>query len=244
MRSILLFLLLSFNLQTLAQEVIGHYRDEITDIRLNRDSTFRVDAIDPVYPYTYKRFSSDGRWAVSGRFIILNPDQAKRRPAVSLVEAVVPGDSIHIRINYESQVYDHEQILAIDHQVPEMMTVYLNKRRNYRHLVKAPIRRVCGFSPGIKHQYVLDSTQTLSMKKTVVKTIGFRTYGFDREVTFIPTDPQANFFEIRVVQPVDADRVPRSRQILIKGNKLFYYDFKGELLTSGWLANPLVRVKE
>src|SRR4051812_23301368 len=42
----------------------GYYSDGITHLHLRPDSSFYLIAPDPVFPYTYHTYSTEGRWIV------------------------------------------------------------------------------------------------------------------------------------------------------------------------------------
>jgi len=60
--------------------------------------------------------------------------------------------------------------------------------------------------------------------------------GFEKPVEMPVSNPSANYFEITVVQPVDRERTPRSKKVVVKGKHAFYYERNGKVDTSGLLT--------
>jgi len=232
----LLLLLISITTycQPATNNIIGRYSDGITNLTINADSTFDLNTPDYVYPYTYNSYQSRGTWTSSGNVITLNPGKEKRYPGVSLTEKEIEGnDSIQIKINYLTEVYDNEIMVSKKPASVELMTLHINNQ--YRNLVHSPIHRICAFAPRVKKQMVLDSSNTVKFPKQKVVQLGIFTYGFDKKVELHPSNPNTNYFTITIVQPLDQDRRPRSKKVIIKGKYAWYYELNGKVRTSGLL---------
>jgi hypothetical protein len=216
------------------QRIIGRYSDDVTQLELRADSSFVLKTPDYVFPYTYQSYQSEGRWTIADNVVVLNPDKKPRYPQMSMSERAIDGqDSIEIRINYKTEVYENEVSVGKEPRDFNMMTISVNKSKNYRNLVREPVYRVCLFSPQTKKQYIVDSSNIVRFPKQRVEQIGIYTYGFGKRVKLIPKDPDANYFEIEIIQPVDRDRTPRSKKLIIKGNNAYYYEHDGKVSTSG-----------
>jgi len=61
------------------------------------------------------------------------------------------------------------------------------------------------------------------------------TYGFDRAFELDISDPKSNFIEIDIIQPIDVERSPRNKKVIIKGNTAYFYERNGKVDTS-WSA--------
>lgn len=105
--------------------------------------------------------------------------------------------------------------------------------------VFTPKNRHCTFTPEVKRQHILDSSNTVRFLLKKIEKIGVYTYGFDTKKELIPQDPHSNYFEITILQPVDIERTPRSKKVIIKGKHAFFYEIHGKVLTSGLLLDPL-----
>ena len=246
MRLLVIFIFLLANVagycQNRIEKIIGRYSDDITELELRPDSTYVLKTPDYVFPYTYRSYQNQGSWILAGDAVILNPDKKPRLPVVSLTERVISGrDSIEIKIMYETEVYQNEVLIGQEPTDFKLMTLYLNKPKNYHHLVHDTVRRICAFSPRVKKQYVVDSSNTVKLAKQKVEKIGVYTYGFLKTIELIPTNPNSNYYEIKIVQPIDKERTPRSKKVIIKGDKAFFYEYHGHVPTSGSLLNSLKR---
>ncbi|MBS1566180.1 MAG: hypothetical protein JST39_17485, partial [Bacteroidetes bacterium] len=190
---------------------------------------------------TYKRYVNSGRWTLSDGKVILNPGKKQRLPVVSLTEKKTSdtGD-ITVRVHYYVQRYDDDSLRAPVPADFHLMTVYTNKRRHYRHLVHQHIYRICAFSPPVKRQIVLDSTDTYTLKREAVHCIGILTYGFDKRVELTPSDPHSDYFKITIVQPVHDNRAPQSKAVIVRRNKAFFHG-SNEKPDTGFLSYPLKR---
>jgi hypothetical protein len=70
-----------------------------------------------------------------------------------------------------------------------------------------------------------------------VEKIGVYTYGFDKRKELVPQNKMSNYFEITIVQPIDKERTPRNKKIIIKKNRAFFYEKNGEAVTTGLLTS-------
>jgi hypothetical protein len=195
---------------------------------------------DYVFPYTFSNYKNYGKWTFLEKEIILNPDKSPRTPILSLTEKIIKGaDSVEIKINYQTELYENEIFQRKEQADFELMTLYLNKSKNYIHLVHSPKIRVCAFAPKVKKQYVLDSTSTVKLPLQKIDKIGIFTYGFDTTKELIPKNENSNYFEITIIQPIDKERTPRNKKVIVKGKNAIFYESNGKILTSGLLLNLL-----
>ncbi len=228
--------------QTETLKAIGTYADGITKLELRSDSTFVLNTPDYVFPYTFDNYKTYGKWTFLDKEIILNPNKSPRTPTLSLTEKTISNaDSVEIKVNYQTELYENEILNKKEQADFELMTLYLNKSKNYIHLVHSHKIRVCAFAPKVKKQYVLDSSSTIKLPLQKVKKIGIYTYGFDTTRELIPKNENSNYFEITIIQPIDKERTPRNKKVIVKGKNAFFYESNGKVLTSGLLLNPLKR---
>lgn len=244
MKSILTFIFslitITIYCQTDTSKIAGKYSSGMTKLELKADGTFGLSTPDYIFPYNYKNYETSGNWISSGQEIILNPDKAPRAPILTLTEKKIDNaDSIEIKINYQIQEYENEAAVRTEGFKFDLMTLYINKNRNYIHLVHSPKIRYCAFAPKVKRQHILNSSKAVRLPLQKIEKLGVYTYGFDTKKELIPQDKHSNYFEITILQPVDKERTPRSKKVIIRGKNAFFYEKDGKVLTSGLLLNPL-----
>lgn len=245
MKFLFTFILLSISMAVLCQSqkksITGKYTDETTTLELKADSSFILTTPDFVFPSSTATFTTTGKWKDSARLVILNPGKEKRIPEIKLTERSIAGtDSIHIKINSFTQTF-HDELLSNTTAYPfEILMLYVNSHKNYRNLVHKPIRRVCSFAPRIKHQQIIDSSNSIQLPGQQIKQLGIYIYGMDKPVFLQPQNKASNYFEIRIILPLDADRMPRSKKVMIKRKKAFFYEYRGKLRR---ILNPLRKIK-
>ncbi len=233
--------------QTANVDVAGTYADgfgdfSTTTLTLRENGTFFLQTVDPVFSNTHQPYQNEGNWVKADNGIVLNPEKAERIPEIRLTERKIEGqDSITIKINYTVREYENEQQVAEKPYVFDLFTVYVNKKRHYHHLVRQPERRICVFAPKVRHQVLVDSTNMFKIAATPMQKIGVFTYGFDEPVELAVSDSGANYFEIKLMQPIDRERMPRSKKVVVKGNQAFFYERKGKIDPS---LLPLIRKKD
>ena len=230
--------------QTRTSNIVGKYASLglITALELNADSTFSLSTPDCIFTYTYQTYRTKGTWTASGDTVRLNPEKKKRMPRLHLTERTIEGsDSVAIKINYSVETYRNDSLAGEQAADFRMMTVSLNSRHNYRNIVRHPVRRICAFAPRVRRQVIVDSSNIVRFPKGKVHWIAINTYGFDGAIQLPVANPASNYLEVNIVQPVDEERTPRNKMVIIKGNKAYYYEFKGKVPTSGWFLEPLER---
>ena len=243
MKKLVALLLTLFQLTAHGQtNLIGKYSDGLTQLTINADSTFHLSTPDPVFPNTYTIYQNTGHWASSGNKLILNPGKEKKATTVSVSEKVIENaDSIQVKINYTIAEYENGVFIKKIPSTFELMTIYINRSKNYNNIVHHPIRSTCAFAPRVKKQIVADAENSFKLPKQKVEWIGIYSYGFDKEIQLTPADPNANYFEISIIQPIDKNRMPSNKQVIIKGNNAYFYEYKGKIPTSG-ILNRLKRL--
>lgn len=230
--------------QTGTSKIAGIYSDDITKLELKTDGTFNLSTPDYVFPYTFKNYQTSGIWVFADKGIILNPDKHPRIPTLTLKETSIDNaDSIEIKINYQVEQYENEISVAKEWFEFDVMTLYLNKEKNYIHLVHSPKKSVCSFAPKVKKQYILDSTNTIKLPLQKIEKIGIYTYGFDTKKELLPQHPNSNYFEITIYQPIDKERTPRNKKVIIKGKNAFFYEQDGKISTSVLSLSPLRKME-
>ncbi len=241
--SALLYFSLMFSLfaQKTSKPFYGTYADYSTRLTLKPDSTFELIETDPIFPYTFESYTNRGYWKVNGDTVILNSHLEKRLPIVTVQEKSVQkdNDSISVRINYYLETYEKNKLVSTSPFKFELLSVYFNKRKNYRNIVHSPHYRHCMFSPRIRKQTVIDSTKTFNFPRQKVSTLGVYSYGFEKDIEIEVNDPQANHYEITVIQPVDKERMPRSKKVIIKRRQAYYYEWKGKISSGIFSLSPL-----
>ncbi|MEO8961317.1 MAG: hypothetical protein ABI325_05510 [Ginsengibacter sp.] len=128
-----------------------------------------------------------GKWTFFDKEIILNPNKSPRTPTLFLTEKIINNtDFVEIKISYQTELYENKILTKKEKVDFHLMTLYLNKSKNYIHLVHSPTIIACAFAPKIKKQYVLDSSNTVKLPLQKVNKIGIYTYGFDTTLELIP----------------------------------------------------------
>ncbi|MGV6945893.1 hypothetical protein [Sphingobacterium kyonggiense] len=244
--SALLYFSLMFSVfaQKSSKPIYGTYGDYSTRLTLKPDSTFELIETDPIFPYTFETFANRGAWKLHGDTLILNPHLEKRSPRISVLEKSVQknNDSISVMISYYLETYEKNKMTGIAPFNFELLSIYINKRKNYRNIVHSPHNRHCMFSPRIRKQIVIDSTKIFSFPRQEVSTLGIYSYGFEKAIEIEVNNPQANHYEITVIQPVDKERMPRSKKVIIKRRQAYYYE-RNEKISSGIFSlSPLKRL--
>ena len=244
-----LFLLLPFaplavKAQSEKQVLTGTYADFATELTLNADSSFILKTIDPVYPFLGTRYENKGTWTSAGREVILNPGKEKRVPVLTLKEHRIEGaDSVQIQVRYYQALYKNEQLQELKEADFDQLTVFLNNRKHYRTLRHMPSFRGCMFAPKVRFQEVVGTTNTFYIAAQPLRTLGIFTYGFAKEVMLPVQSNVSNFFEITVVQPLGAERMPRRKHVIVKRGVAYFYERQGEINTSEWRGGGLQKVR-
>lgn len=232
---VLLFSHFIVSAQNKPGNLTGTYSDFITQLTLNPDSTFSLTTPDYVYPYTHQSYKTQGRWISDNNRVILNPDKEKRTPTVSVTEQFVPcADSLTFVINYQVEVYQNEVLTKQEARDFQVVTLYINRPKNYRHIVHSSMQTRCAFAPRIKKQYIAGASNIVKLPLQKVEKIGVNTYGFGNSIEVVPKSIRSNYFELTIVQPIDIERTPRSKEVIVKGKRAFFYETKGRVSTSGF----------
>lgn len=251
-RAFLLIIFISLSRMALGQDsgkksVTGLYADGLggiaqTELELREDHTFKLINYDPVFSYTYQTYTTKGEWEINGNEITLNPDKLPRKKEIDLRQNYVDteSDSLLITLNYFIDLFENEEQVSRERFDFDMFTLYINKERHYYHIVQSPKIRTCGFAPKIRHQVVIDSLHQFRLAKTKVERIGLYSYGFDEIIWLEVEDEAANHFDLTVYQPVDKERTPRNKKVILKKGRAYFYERNGKVDTS-WLANALIK---
>lgn len=235
--------------QTVDSKFVGNYKDKLsaastlftTELELCENGTFKLTTPDPVFTNTRRTFESTGCWISRDDTVFLNSDRKPRSKTIRFSERNTGiNDSVTIRINYFVEYFDDEQFLSRERFDFDMLTLCFNKKSTYYHLVRQPKTRSCLFSPKVKNQIVIDSTNTIRVPAKELKKIGVFTYGFDAVEWFEMADKDTDFIEISIVQPVDKNRRPANRPVIIKGNRAYFYMRNGKI--DKW-QTPLTKQK-
>lgn len=168
------------------EKAVGTYTQTIGDLdlfvlELNEDSTFYYWAPDHFFPETMNYYENHGSWTFENETVILNPHLDILQNTVRIEdEHATEEDSIVISINHvvqlmEDGVYVGDSLLMFD-----VLTVFINKKRKFHTLVRHQKIGGCMFVPKYRNQYVIDSTNTITLPVTEIDSIGISTYGFDQ----------------------------------------------------------------
>lgn len=242
---ILIIFVLSFDVQAQndISKYIGIYGDWmpngngkalITELELKPDGTFKLRTVDYIYPQTFKDYTNEGNWILKNKEIILNPNFKKRKPIVKITEKQIGlKDSIKIKVNYFVKLYENQKLIKKEKTEFELLTLYFNKKRKYKHLTRKRIKeRSCAWSPRIRNRINLDSTNIFKIAKKEIKKIGVYTYGFTNFIELKTKNIKSDYFEIDIVIPIDKERMPRSKKVIIKGKRAYFYETKGKVKKS------------
>ena len=67
--------------------------------------------------------------------------------------------------------------------------------------------------------------------------MGVFTYGFKKPIETELKNEQTDHLEIDIVVPVDNERMPRSKKVIIKGKRAYFYERNGKV--DRFLVEPL-----
>ncbi len=232
--------LLTLNVQAQngVSEYVGKYGDWmpngkalITELELKADRTFKLRTTDNVYPQTFKDYTNEGQWVLKDGEVILNPHLKRRKPTVKMTEKQIGlKDSIEIKVNHYIEFYENENLIEKQKSEFELLTLYFNKRRKYKHLTRDWLKEgSCAWAPRIRNRVNLDSTNTFRITKKDIKKIGIYTYGFVNFIELKTENKNSDYYEIDVVVPIDKERMPRNKKVIIKGNRAYFYEIKGKV---------------
>lgn len=206
----------------------------ITELELKADGTFKLRTTDYVYPQTFKDYANEGKWVLKDGDVILNPDLQRRNPIVNIAEKQIGlKDSIEIKVNHYIELYENQNLIKKQKTEFELLTLYFNKRRKYKHLTRKWLKEgSCAWAPRIRNRVNLDSTNTFRIAKRDIEKIGIYTYGFTDFIELKTQNKNSNYYEIDVVIPIDKERMPRNKKVIIKGNRAYFYEIKGKVKKS------------
>ncbi len=231
------------------QQLAGVYADGLggyttTRLELRENGTFSLEQADPVFTNEFRSFTSTGVWSATGDTVWLNPEKAPLRPQVRLTpveKAAAPRDSLTLHLHSTVQWYAGDTLARTTDHPLEQVTIYLDKPRKGLNLVRDTIVRHCAFARRVKRQLLprADGTFRLPASERPAR-IGVLTYGFN-EIAWLPL-PAGTTFELDITLPVDEDRTPRRKPVIIRKKKAYFYEAGGKVRTGGWLT-PLLKVK-
>ncbi len=246
----LIIFLISINVQaqTERSDVVGTYGDMIlangefggTRLELKADGTFNLRATDYVYPQTFNDYTNEGNWVLKEGEVFLNPALQRREPIVTINEKQIGlKDSIEIKVNHYVELYENQKLIEKQKTEFKLLTIYFNKRRKYKHLTREWVKEgKCAWAPRIRNRVNLDSTNTFRMAKRDIEKIGVYTYGFTNSIESKIKNDKSDYFEIDIVVPIDKERMPRNKKVIIKGRRAYFYERKGKVKKS---MNPLYK---
>ena len=247
---LLLFLAsVAVHAQTGYDRVAGTYNDALatiyaTQLTLRPNGTFVIETVDETFPYTFEQFTNKGEYSVSGDSIILNPGVTLPATTVELQHRESGADTLRVNIDYTLATYTGSELTFTDAFQPQMLSVYINEKKNFTHIVKEELRQVCLFAPKVRRQVVLDEAGVLKLAKTSkyfkngLRRIGIYSYGFD-EIRWFSVPPDASTVTVAITQPVEANRMPMDREVIFRKGELMYYKYQGKIDKSLTRLRPL-----
>ncbi len=213
----------------------GRYSDgygdiTMTELTLRKNGTFKLKTPDPIFTYTFNSFDNEGNWISRKDTVILNPNLLPRITKTNLSEKTINlKDSILIKVRYIVENYSSDTLKSKEDFKFNMLTVCLNKKSKYFNLVSSRHYKTCAFAHKVKNQLIVDSTNTFKIKRKNLNKIGVNTYGFEDIVWLNVSDLNSNYFEIEIIQQIDNERTPRNRELIVEGNKVYFYKRKGKI---------------
>ncbi len=232
----ILFIVFNLNAQKSVTDVSGVYGDwtlglsPTTVLQLKNDGTFKLNTVDYIYPRTFKKFSNEGNWIIKGKEVILNPHLKRRTPKVSINEKIIGlNDSIEIKVNHYVDYYENNKLTNTELADFETLTLYFGKKKKNIHLLRKAYIRKCAWAPRIKNQIIVDSSNTFRIAKKNFNKLGVYTYGFIEPIETDLKMEQTDYIEINISVPVDKERMPRSKKVIIKGKKAYFYEREGKV---------------
>ena len=206
----------------------------ITELELKVDESFKLRTPDYVYPQTFKDYTNVGDWILRDGDIFLNPHLQRRKPTVTITEKEIGlKDSIEIKVNHYIELYKNQRLIKKQKIEFELVTLYFNKKRKYKHLTSVWLKEgSCAWAPRIRNRVNLDSTNTFRIVKKEIEKIGIYTYGFIDFIELKTENKNSDSYEINIVVPIDKERMPRNKKIIIKGNRAYFNETKGKVKKS------------
>ncbi len=244
MNKILIIILIIISNSTFGQnielkEVIGKYTSEFeyiydTKLELKEDTSFYLKAIDPLFPYTFQYYVNNGKFKIVEDLLILNPDLPKREKKVNFKQYEDSNltDSLSIEINYFLEKFQNEEFIEKERFNFNRLTIYINKKRHKYNIIRYYQCSRCAFASKIKNQIIINSSNQVKIEKRDIERIGIYTYGFKEILWFDITSSTLNTFQFLIEQPVDINRVPRSKVLKFKKNQIFFYKRNGKIKKS------------
>lgn len=221
--------------QQTVRDVAGKYSDGfgemvVTELDLRVDGTFTLVTTDPIFSYSFKSFSNIGTWGLDSAGVILNPDKVPRQIQFRIAESSQANDdSIIIQIDYHLLYFRNEEFKGEANFDFDQLTIFVNDKRKYYNLVRHKVRSICAFSPTPKSQIIVDSLNRVRIPKMEIKRLGIMTYGFGTPIWQDIMHTHATQFEISISHPVDEERTPRSKRVIIKRNRAYFYEVEGKV---------------
>jgi hypothetical protein len=221
--------------QNIDSSFVGKYTDGIgdmiiTEICLRENGTFHLKTPDPIFPYTHQTFENEGIWISRNDSVILNPELNQLKTEVTIKENTTDQtDSVSLNVRYFVDYFQSDSSLKREEKEFEVMTICINKKRKYFNLVRYPHIKMCAFAPKVKKQVLIDSTNTFKIPQRDLFKIGVFTYGFDSIVWVNVSDKNSNYLELEIIQQVDIERTPRNRELIIDGDKIYFYKRNGKI---------------
>jgi hypothetical protein len=228
-----------FGQKTENSTIVGTYEDAIgnyktTVLTLNSDNTFQLQTFDPVF-MNNNRVSTTGKWVSNtATEVILNPDKQPRISTVTIDEkiGINNDDSLQFNINYFVEEFENEKFVKKEQREFERISLYINNKRNYYNLVTRKQVFFCFSAPPVRRQILVDKLGNFKISKKDLRQIGVETYGFDGIKWVSIQNKTTNNIAISIVQPFDKEKMPRSKKVIIKGKKAYYYEYNGKIDTS------------
>ncbi len=246
----LLLLCFSINAQD-SLSILGKYSDYWlangdaggTFLELKANGKFVLCDVDYVFPMTFKEYTNEGHWVMQDDQIVLNPHLKRRKPKVIINEKeIAENDSLEIKINYYIESYKNQRRIEKVSSEFDILTLYFNKKRKYINITNPKFDLgSCAFAPRIRRRVNIDSSKTFKIPKRELSKVGIMGYGFIKPIELPIKNMTTNYLEINITIPVDIERMPRNKKVLIKGNRAFIYERNGKVRKS---LNPLYKKRQ
>ena len=227
-------IIISFFLTTLSfaqvQNVVGTYGMVMQGVQVtfNSDSTFEyvTKGEHPVF-YRWEKFSENGKWAIVGDTIILNPGLAKKTFVESdFKEEQISGDTgLLLTFNHIKRYFDSNgniirtdtfQIDRLDYSFNEL------KKKKLTRVARHATTR-CAFAGYIPKE-IITSNKTISIPRPAenIRSIFIGCYELQGTKEFSIKDPDANHLTLNVYSNYYQDGQIRQMKFLIKNQKVLY----------------------
>lgn len=197
---------------------------------LNPDGTFiyqpYITTLDQAITNTNDKSNitiSSGNWVSDSNLIILNPDKVPKEMVVETIENNnLNKDYITIKLKYFQypiEIINNTSIEKIEVDFP-MWTIFVNNTNKPIQLFRE-IKLDLLTSQAKEEKIYLDNSNTFRIPKKGFKKIGIYNINFENIFWYSPSDLNKNSFIFEFNVPEAFQNSLRSKQLIIKNNKLY-----------------------